>query len=77
MWVTVVDETPAALAAQPCLAMRASAEVVVVTAPAVVLIPRFVRAVAASLAPVPPSATATSVPFQTPVVIVPRVVMLD
>jgi len=57
--------------------MRPRVDVVVVTAPAVVLIPRFCLAVVASEAPVPPSATATSVPFQTPVVIVPSVVMLD
>ena len=39
--------------------------------------PRFVRAVPASLAPVPPSATAMSVPFHTPVVIVPTEVRLE
>jgi hypothetical protein len=36
-----------------------------------VVAPRLARAVAAVDAPVPPSATAMSVPFQTPVVIVP------
>ena len=36
----------------------------------------FVRASAAVEAPVPPSATAISVLFQTPVVIVPRVVIV-
>ena len=39
--VTAVDEVPAALAAHPCLAMRASAGVDVVEVPAEVTIPRF------------------------------------
>ena len=72
----MVLEVPDALAPHACLTTRASFDVEVVAVPAVVLIPRFVRASAAVEAPVPPSATATSVPFQTPVVIVPRVVIL-
>ena len=39
--------------------------------------PRFVLAVAASVAPVPPLATAMAVPFHTPVAIVPREVKLE
>jgi hypothetical protein len=39
--------------------------------------PRFVLAVAASVAPVPPFATAMAVPFHTPVAIVPTDVRLD
>ena len=38
--------------------------------------PKLVLAVAASVAPVPPLATAMAVPFQTPVVMVPKVVMV-
>ena len=59
-----------------CEAILESVDTDVVAAVALVLIPKFVRASAAVLAPVPPSATATSVPFQTPVVMVPSVVML-
>jgi hypothetical protein len=76
-WVTAVVEVPAALAAQACFAIRARAGVEVVEVPAEVAIPRFVRAPAAVDEPVPPSVTATSVPFQTPVVIVPKVVIED
>ena len=44
--------------------------------PPTVVAPRLVRAPAAVDEPVPPSAMAMSVPFQTPLLMVPRVVML-
>jgi len=44
--------------------------------PPTVVAPRLVRAPAAVDEPVPPSAMAISVPFQTPLLMVPRVVML-
>ena len=74
--MTVVVDVPEAEAAQAAVATRARVEAPVVAVPALVVIPRFVRAPAAVDEPLPPSATATSVPFQTPVVIVPRVVMV-
>jgi hypothetical protein len=44
--------------------------------PPTVVAPKLVRAPLAVVAPVPPLATAIAVPFQTPLLIVPKVVML-
>ena len=64
------------LSALICIKRMALGLVSVNKFPPTVVAPRLVRAPAAVVAPVPPLATAMAVPFQVPLVIVPKVVML-